>query len=504
MNTAEETKTLAPWTEAVPIGWRVTRLDAVADVLFSNVDKHTLDGEEPVQLCNYVDVYKNDRITSGIDFMEASAEEREIRKFQIRRGDVLATKDSEEADDIAISSLVAEDLPGVLCGYHLAMIRPRLPSVSGPFLAWLHASKSFRAQYEAKAVGVTRFGLSQYAFRAARIPLPPLPEQQRIVAHLDASCAAIDAAVAAKRRQLETLDALRKSIVHRAVTNGLNPAAPRRASGVAWFGEIPQHWRCEHLKRFTKRIQAGMTPPTATPEYYFDGTIPWFAPGSFNGDIDLREPRKLINELARSEGELRIFPTKTVFLVGIGATIGKVGLVSAEASCNQQLIGIVCGHRMHSRFLAYQFKIYEDVIPGIATATTLPIFDQVKTGYLPTLQPPFEEQKSICAFLDTKLAESKQIVAGIETQIATLTAYRKSLIHECVTGQRRITEADVARSQLSVKTGQLKHEPSEKIGRFKMAGGDDRICSANFGKAPKGGGQFDPSLAFKFVTEVED
>ena len=111
--------------------------------------------------------------------------------------------------------------------------------------------------------------------------------------------------MAAKRRQLETLDALRKSIIHNAVTKGLNPTAPRRASGVAWFGEIPHHWRCEHLKRFTKRIQAGMTPPTATPEYYFDGTIPWFAPGSFNGDIDLREPRKLINELAEKGLEVK-------------------------------------------------------------------------------------------------------------------------------------------------------------------------------------------------------
>jgi hypothetical protein len=70
------------------------------------------------------------------------------------------------------------------------------------------------------------------------------------------------------------------------------------ASGVAWFGEIPLCWRSAHLKRFTTRIQAGTTPPTNTPEYYLDGTIPWFAPGSFNGDIDLREPRKLINELA--------------------------------------------------------------------------------------------------------------------------------------------------------------------------------------------------------------
>ena len=50
-------------------------------------------------------------------------------------------------------------------------------------------------------------------------------------------------------------------------------------------------------------------------------------------------------------------------------------------------------------------------------------------------------------YLDEKLAELKRIVTGIESQIATLTAYRKSLIHECVTGQRRITEADVAAAQ---------------------------------------------------------
>jgi len=187
MTSIEETKALAPWTDTLPSEWRATRLDAVADVIFSNVDKHTIESEVPVRLCNYVDVYKNERITGRLDFMEASAEPREIKKFQIQRGDVLATKDSEEADDIAIPALVAEDLPGVICGYHLALIRPRFSTVSGPFLAWLHFSKSFRAQYEANAVGVTRFGLSQYSFRAARVPLPPFPEQQRIAVYLDAS-----------------------------------------------------------------------------------------------------------------------------------------------------------------------------------------------------------------------------------------------------------------------------------------------------------------------------
>lgn len=336
------------------------------------------------------------------------------------------------------------DFDGKCTGEILAFKPER---VANRFLFYCFGSRWFIERCNALAYGAKMPRVSwEKQLSQFNLPLPPMPEQQNIAAYLDASCAAIDAAVAAKCRQLETLDSIRRSIIHRAVTKGLNPDAPRRPSGVAWFDEIPRHWHCEHLKRFATRIQAGMTPPTNTPEYYEDGTIPWFAPGSFDGDIDLREPRKLINELARRDGELRIFPAGTVFLVGIGATIGKVGLVSVEASCNQQLVGIVCGHRMQSRYLAYQFKIYEDVIPGIATATTLPIFDQVKTGYLRTLQPPREEQKAICAYLDAKLAESKQIAAGIETQIATLTTYRKSLIHECVTGQRRITEADVRRA----------------------------------------------------------
>jgi type I restriction enzyme S subunit len=278
------------------------------------------------------------------------------------------------------------------------------------------------------------------------IPLPSRPEQQRIAAYLDASCAALDAAVAAKRHQIETLAKVRRSIIAQAVTKGVDRRAELRDSGVYWFGHIPKHWRCEHLKRFAVRIQTGCTPPTDTPDYYLDGTIPWYAPGSYDGDIELAEPRKLINELARREGALRVFPAETVFIVGIGATIGRVGLIRAEAACNQQLIGIVTNLRLLGRYLAYQYKIYEEVIPRIASATTLPIFDQVKTGYLPTLQPPHAEQVAICAFLDTKLEEVKRIEAGIESQISTLIAYRKSLIHECVTGQRRVTEADATRS----------------------------------------------------------
>ena len=72
----------------------------------SNVDKHTKGDEFPVRLCNYVDVYKHDRITPAMPFMTATASRDEIKRFQLERDDVLITKDSEAWDDIGVPALV--------------------------------------------------------------------------------------------------------------------------------------------------------------------------------------------------------------------------------------------------------------------------------------------------------------------------------------------------------------------------------------------------------------
>ncbi|MBI4669777.1 MAG: restriction endonuclease subunit S [Elusimicrobia bacterium] len=127
--------------------------------------------------------------------------------------------------------MVAEEISGVICGYHLALIRPRSKKITGDFLAWLHRSKQFRAQYEAKAVGVTRFGLSQYVFRSALIPVPPRDEQLRINSFLDYTCTTIDSVATPTKpkddsnharallgQQISTLRAYRNSIIHECVT----------------------------------------------------------------------------------------------------------------------------------------------------------------------------------------------------------------------------------------------------------------------------------------------
>jgi len=91
-------------------------------------------------------------------------------------------------------------------------------------------------------------GLSRELAYSQSMVFPTITEQQRIAAYLDASCAAIDGAVAAKRRQLETLDALRESIIHKAVTCGLNDAVELKDSGVEWLGKLPVHWQIKRIK----------------------------------------------------------------------------------------------------------------------------------------------------------------------------------------------------------------------------------------------------------------
>jgi len=141
---AEYRESGIPWLGQAPAHWSVEKLKFIARAQFSNVDKKSEEGEQPVRLCNYVDVYYHDRITADIEFMEATAEAREAIKFQLQPGDVLITKDSEDPHDICVPAVVAEPLPGVLCGYHLAQVRPDPKRTHGPYLMYAFTSSGIR------------------------------------------------------------------------------------------------------------------------------------------------------------------------------------------------------------------------------------------------------------------------------------------------------------------------------------------------------------------------
>lgn len=168
------------WIGDIPEGWEVKKIKWASSIKNSNVNKKTEKGEKTILLCNYVDVYKNDFIDDSINFMEASATDDEIKKFILRENDVIITKDSEEWSDIAIPSFITKDFNNVICGYHLALLRPKSRDLYGKYLFRGLQSKPINTQFMVSANGITRFGLGLNSISSAYIILPRSPNSTQL------------------------------------------------------------------------------------------------------------------------------------------------------------------------------------------------------------------------------------------------------------------------------------------------------------------------------------
>lgn len=206
----------------LPSEWEFHRLRHIADVRPSNVDKKSDDSEPSVELCNYTDVYYNNTIDGEISFMEATATRPQISKFELNGGDIMLTKDSESWDDIGVPTYVPQDLPGVLCGYHLYLIRPNPELVHPYYLYWSLESEILAFQFEQVAKGVTRYGISTYETSVVDIPVPPLHIQTQISRYLDRETSKIDRLCSKMGSEPEILMEKRQALITKAVTGQID------------------------------------------------------------------------------------------------------------------------------------------------------------------------------------------------------------------------------------------------------------------------------------------
>ena len=210
------------WLREIPKHWKIKRMKYVAEIKSSNVDKKSSDNEINVFLCNYLDVYKNEYIDNSFSFMEATANENEITKFIVKKGDVLVTKDSETPDDIANPAFIKEDLINTICGYHLAQIRANQIELIGEYLFRLFQSKKFNSHFEVSANGITRFGLSIDSFKLVLIPLPPIEEQNQIAKYIETSTQKIHRTISRIEKEITLLQEYRTSLFSEVVTGKID------------------------------------------------------------------------------------------------------------------------------------------------------------------------------------------------------------------------------------------------------------------------------------------
>ncbi len=422
----------------IPTEWAVKPLKRLAKVELSNVDKLTVEGQTPVRLCNYVDVYKNERIVSTLPFMEASASSDQIRRLTLKQGDVLITKDSETPDDIGIPALVDESMDGVVCGYHLALLRPERRHAIGGYVYRVLQSTYVKAEFFCSALGLTRYGLSKHDIESLKLPAPPLAEQSQITAVLDRETARIDALIAKKTEFINLLAKKQQALIAHAVTKGLNPKAKARDSGVEWIGEVPEHWSVAPIKRWFSTT-SGATPDTSQQAKYYaltDG-IPWIRTTDLtNGPIDDFEIG--ITEQALSDTACNLLPRKSVLLAMYGGegTIGKNGILEIRACINQAICALLPNPHFVPEFTFAYVQFYRPhwMIDAASTRKD-PNINQEVIRNAPIVRPPEDEQLQIVSLLKNALGRMDALAAKTQHSIDLLRQRRSALITAAVTGQ---------------------------------------------------------------------
>lgn len=211
------------WLGEVPKHWEIGKLKNYFQMSPSNVDKKTYEGERNVNLCNYVDVYKNLFIDGSFEFMKASCSDEQFKKFLLKKGDVIITKDSESNEDIASPALTIQDFENVVCGYHLSLIRTKDEKICiGNFLLYALLSKANNHHFVLNANGVTRFGLSKQAINDLPFLLPPLKEQKQIISYIEKETQEITKAQTLIQKEIKLIQEYKNALISEAVTGKID------------------------------------------------------------------------------------------------------------------------------------------------------------------------------------------------------------------------------------------------------------------------------------------
>lgn len=270
--------------------------------------------------------------------------------------------------------------------------------------------------------------------------LPPIIEQTAIAEFLDEKTAQIDKLIANKLRLIELLKEERTAIINQAVTRGINPHAKLKPSGIAWLGDIPEHWEVKKLKYLVSKVGSGITPSGGASVYQQEG-IPLLRSQNIHSDkLALDDVAYITKEIDESMSNSRI-NEDDVLLNITGASIGRCYFVPkgfGRGNVNQHVCIIrpiqsaVKTEYLHAVLVSGYGQNLIDMCQTGANREGLN-FQQIRGFDIPICDT--DEQKQIVEFIEAKTQKIDATIEKIELEIKLLNEYRTALISEVVTGK---------------------------------------------------------------------
>lgn len=412
------------------------KLADIAKIEISGVDKKTIEGEIPVRLCNFVDVYHNWAITKdkAEHFMLASAKQAEIDKCSIAKGQVAITKDSETRDDIGIATYFADDFDNVVLGYHCALITPDPSIVDGKYLnAFMH-TKYIQKYFENNASGSgQRYTLSNSTINTIPVLLPSLTEQHTIGKVL----ADIDRKIELNKQINDNLEAMAKQLYDYWFVQFDFPneeGKPYKSSGGAMVWneklkrEIPKGWFCGTLldiAEYTNGLACQKYRPTD------DNKLPVIKIKEMHDGLSVD------TEWVKADipDDVKVFDGDVLF--SWSASLEVMLWAYGNGGLNQHIFKVTSKNGYPRSFYFYQLVHYIGVFKQMAEArkTTMGHITQDHLRQSTIVLPP---DVDIANKLEEKLCPIFDAIVKNSQEIMTLTKQRDELLPLLMNGQATV------------------------------------------------------------------
>lgn len=253
--------------------------------------------------------------------------------------------------------------------------------------------------------------MTQSAYDNMSIPVPFLREQTMIAQYLDAVTGKIDNLISEKRKQVDDLHTYRTSIISEAVTRGLSPDVPLRASDIDWIGDIPRHWESTKAKYYID-IKSG--DPISKEDILSDGKYPIYGGGEIIG---------YTNHTNILKG--------TIIIGRVGARCGCVRISDCDSWATDN--ALIVTTNQNPKYLNNLFEAAN--LNRLNESNAQPLITATKVKDLRIPLPPLPEQQAIADYLDEKVAKIDELIAELEAQLTDLATYRQAVITEAVTGK---------------------------------------------------------------------
>ena len=412
------------------------KLGNIATVEISGVDKKMKDGEKEIHLCNFVDVYYNWAITTAQydSFMLATARPNEISKFQLKKGQVALTKDSETRDDIGIPTYIGNDFDDVILGYHCALITPNKNVLDGRYLNALLHTDYAKKYFACNASGSgQRYALSAEALNSFPVPVIPLQEQKRI----GEIFSALDKKIELNHAINQNLEAMAKQLYDYWFVQFDFPneeGKPYKSSGgkMVWNEmlkrEIPENWHSDNICLIAD-ILSGGTPSKQINEYWNCGHIPFFGPTDYNGSMFQLQTADKITESGLQHCSSSLFEENTIIITARGS-IGKLVIVGTPMAMNQSCYALKSKNEEYE----YLYFLTIQLIESLKAKGSGSVFKSIIASDIENTMLCVANKEIISLFCDKVSTVMKQIKKNTQEMIH-LTKQRNELLPLLMNGQ---------------------------------------------------------------------